>query len=150
MIFVCLLQRTSGKTFVYPFYIIVTNKNNIENYIEKRKQKSIFSGPGRSQGLLYKQPHDSLIDSVCHPFPPTALRRRHAQTVRDNTSNYKIDYVIVIKKFLNPKAHQNPVSGSKVTAILLKVLIDPIGGASSGRVCACSRRSRLVFEFVVT
>ena len=40
--------------------------------------------------------------------------------VRDSTSSYKIDYVIVIKIFLNPKGHQNPNSGSKVTAILLK------------------------------
>ena len=29
----------------------------------------------------------------------------------------KIDYVIVIKNFLNPKGHQNPISGSKLTAI---------------------------------
>ena len=31
--------------------------------------------------------------------------------VRDRTSSFKIDYVIVIKKFLNPKGHQNPISG---------------------------------------
>ena len=66
------------------------------------------------------------------PFPPTALRRRHAQTVRDSTSSYKIVYVIVIKNFLNPKGRQNPISGSKVTAILLKVWIFPLGGASAG------------------
>ena len=41
----------------------------------------------------------------------------------------------MIKNSLNPKGHQNPISGSKVTAILLKRLILPIGGASSGRVC---------------
>ena len=35
------------------------------------------------------------------PFPPTALRRRHAQMVRDSLSSYKIDYAIVIKIFLN-------------------------------------------------
>ena len=40
---------------------------------------------------------------------------RHAQTVRDSTSTYRIDYVIVIN-FPNPKGHQNPISGSKVTA----------------------------------
>ena len=39
--------------------------------------------------------------------------------VRDCTSSCKIDYVIVIKIFLNPKGHQNPISGSKVTVILL-------------------------------
>ena len=69
---------------------------------------------------------------MSEPFPPPALRRRHAQTVRDSTSSYKIDYVIVIKNFLNPEGHQNPISGSKVTAILLKGWILPIGGASSG------------------
>ena len=87
----------------------------------------------------------SLIQSLSEPFPPTALRRRHAQTVRDSTSSVKIDYIIVIKNFLNPKEHENPICGSKVTAILLKVWILPIGRASSGRVCVCSLRSRLVF-----
>ena len=33
-----------------------------------------------------------LIKSVSEPFPPTALRRRHAQTARDSSSSYKIDY----------------------------------------------------------
>ena len=45
---------------------------------------------------------------------------------------FKIDYVIVIKNFLNPEGHQNPITGSKVTAILLKGRILPIGGASAG------------------
>ena len=39
---------------------------------------------------------------------------------RLGSSSYKIDYVIVIKDFINPKGHQNPISGSKVTTILLK------------------------------
>ena len=34
------------------------------------------------------------------PFSPTAFRHRHAQTVRDGSSSYKIDYVIFIKNFL--------------------------------------------------
>ena len=59
-------------------------------------------------------------------------------------SSYKIDYVIVIKNFLNPEGHQNPISGSKVMAILLKGWIWPICGVASGRVCACSLHSRLV------
>ena len=83
---------------------------------------------------------------MSEPFPPTASRRRHAQTVRDSTSKYKIDYVIVIQNSVNPEGHQNPISGSKVTTILLKQWILPIGGASSGRVCACSLRSRLVLK----
>ena len=36
---------------------------------------------------------DSFIDWVTAPFPPTALRRRHAQTVRDRSSSCKLDGV---------------------------------------------------------
>ena len=86
---------------------------------------------GRSQGLIYKQPRHSLINWFSEPFPPTALRRRHAQTVRDSTLSYKIGYVIVIKTFLNPEGHQNPISGPKVKDILLKGWILPLGRASS-------------------
>ena len=42
------------------------------------------------------------------------------------------------------EGHQNPISGSKVTTILLKGWIFPIGGLALGRVCACSLRNRLV------
>ena len=69
---------------------------------------------------------------MSQPFPPTALRRRHSQTVIDRCSSYKIPYVIVIINFLNAEGHQNPISGSEVTAILLKGWILPIGGASAG------------------
>ena len=41
----------------------------------------------------------------------------------------KKDYVIVT--FLNPDGHQNRITGSKVTAILLKRWMLPIGGASA-------------------
>ena len=51
----------------------------------------------------------------------------------------------MIKNFLNPDGHQNRISGSKVTGILLKEWILPIDGVASGRVYACSLRSRLVF-----
>ena len=37
----------------------------------------------------------------------------------------------MIKNFLNPEGHQNRINGSKVTAILLKGWISPIGGAST-------------------
>ena len=50
----------------------------------------------------------------------------------------------MIKNFLNPKGHQNPISGSKVRANLLKGWISPIGGASAGEGPPCSLRSRLV------
>ena len=95
--------------------------------------------PGRSQGLLYKhlcyQLINSFIDSFINdPFPPTALRRRHAQTVRDSSSSYKTDYVFVIKNCPNPKGHQDCISGSKVRALLLKRWILPIMGVALGRV----------------
>ena len=45
----------------------------------------------------------SFSQSVTDPFPPTGLWHRHAQTVIDSSFSYKIDYVIVIKTFLNPE-----------------------------------------------
>ena len=52
--------------------------------------------------------------------------------IKDSFSSYKIDYVIVTKKnLLNLAGHQNCISGAKVTAILLKGRILPIGGASA-------------------
>ena len=65
------------------------------------------------------------------PLVTTALQRRRDQTVGDSSSSYKIDYVIVIKNFLNPEGHQNHIAGSKVTAILVKGYILPIGGVAS-------------------
>ena len=82
---------------------------------------------------------------MSEPFPPTALRRRHAHTVKDSSSSYKIDYVILIKTFLNPEGHQNRIRGSKVTAILLKGWILPIGGASAVEGLQSTRLPRLVF-----
>ena len=87
-----------------------------------------------------------LINWFSQPFPATALRRRHNKTVRDRTSSSEIDYVIVIKNFINPKWHQNPISGSNVTAIWIL----PIGGVSSGRVCACSLRTQACLFYVET
>ena len=52
--------------------------------------------------------------------------------------------------FLNTEGHQNPISGSKVTAILLKGWILPIGGASAGEGLPCSLRSRLVSKVLHT
>ena len=106
----------------------------------------MISRPGQSQELLYKQPRHSFSERISQPFPPTALRRRHAQTVRVSTSSFKIDYVIMIMNFLNPEEHQNPFSGSKVTAILLRGWIWPIGGVSAGEGLPCSLCSRLFYK----
>ena len=73
-----------------------------------------------------------LTYSLIHPLVPTALRHHHTQTVRDRYSSYKIDYFIVIKNFLNPKGHQNPIRGLKRAAVLLKGWILVIGVASAG------------------
>ena len=75
-----------------------------------------------------------------------SLRRRHALTIADGAFSHKIDHVTIFQEILNPKGHPNRITGSKVTAILLKGWILPIGGASSGRVCVCSLRSRLVYD----
>ena len=74
-----------------------------------------------------------------------SLRRRHALTIADGAFSHKIDYVTIFKEILNPEGHPNHITGSKVTAILLNGWILPIGGASSGRVCSCSLRIRLVY-----
>ena len=73
-----------------------------------------------------------------------SLRRRHALTVADGALSHKIDHVTIFKEILNTEGHPNRITGSKVTAILLKGWILPIGGALSGRVFVCSLRSRLV------
>ena len=109
---------------------------------EQFPQDESLADPGEVRGC---STNTFVTNSVSQPFPPTALWRSHAQTGKDSSSSYKIDYVIVIKKFLDPKGHQNPVSCSKVTAILLKGLILSIGGVASGRFCACSLHSRLFF-----
>ena len=87
---------------------------------------ALISRPGRSQGLLYKHLCCSFIHWLIHPLVC------HARLVRDGSSSYKINYVIVTKNSLNPKWHQNTINNSKVMAILLKGRILPIGGASAG------------------
>ena len=65
------------------------------------------------KNLLQTPP--SLINRVSDPLPPTALRRRHAQTARDSSSSYKIGYVIVTTKtFLIPK-------GIKIASLVQKL-----------------------------
>ena len=61
----------------------------------------------------------------------------------DGAFNKKIDHVTNFREILNPEGHPNRITGSKVVEILLSWSDLPIGGASSGRVCACSLCSRL-------
>ena len=51
----------------------------------------------------------------------------------------------MIQTFLNPEGHQNCVTGSKVMAILLKVWILPIGGASAVEGLRSTGLPRLVY-----
>ena len=57
---------------------------------------------------------------------------------------HKIDYVSIFKENLNQEGHLNRFVGSEVTAVLVNGGILRSGGVASGRVCACSLRSRLV------
>ena len=52
----------------------------------------------------------------------------------------------MILNFLNPEGHQNPINGSKVTTILLKERILPIGGASAVEGLQSTGLPRLVFQ----
>ena len=90
-----------------------------------------------------------FIGSLTDPFPPTALRHCHAQTVRDRSSSYKTGYEIVIKNFLHPKGHQSPISGSKVMVTLPNGWILPIGGASAGEGLRSAGLSRQVITTTV-
>ena len=107
---------------------------------------SYLTDPGEARGCSKNSlVIDSSIHSFSQPFPPTALRHHHAQTVRNTTSSYKIDYVIVMKNFLIPEGHHNPISGSKVTAILLKGWIYPIGAIPCQRSEKKGQRQKVDF-----
>ena len=99
----------------------------------------LLADPGKARGC---STNNSVTYSVTDPLVPTTVRQRHAQTV-----SYKIDYVIVIKNFLNPERHQNPIRGSKVTASLLKGLIWPIGEASAGEGMCLQSAQQACFNY---
>ena len=79
-------------------------------------------------------------------FVKISLRRRHALMVEDGAFSHKIDYIANFWEIINLEGHQYRINGSRVITILLNGWILPIGGASSRRVCACSLRSRLVYD----
>ena len=54
----------------------------------------------------------------------------------DGAFSHKKDYVTFFVEILNPEGHSNSITGSKVMAILLNLLILPVVGVTSGRVCA--------------
>ena len=58
----------------------------------------------------------------------------------------KQKYIDILSEILNLEGHLNRCIGSKFTAIMLNWWILPTDRAASGRVCACSLRSRLVLN----
>ena len=78
-----------------------------------------------------------------------SLRRRHAPMVRNGAFSHKIDYITIFLENQNFEGHQNRITGSGVTAILLNGWIFPIGQsgeASRWRVCYQRGLPRLVFK----
>ena len=73
-------------------------------------------------------------------FPSTALRRLRAQTVRDSSSSYKIDYVIVIQNFLKSRRASKSHQWFKIPVISLKggfcLLVELHRGGSAPAACA--------------
>ena len=52
------------------------------------------------------------------------------------------------KEILNHEGHSNRITVSRVTAILLNGWILPVGGASSGRVCAQPTKQACFHKFI--
>ena len=83
-----------------------------------------------------------------YPNLPTKNLKKKSKIIfgifADINISHKIDYVAQAYGILKLKGHQKYIIFLKVTAILLKGWILPTEGVASGRVCACSLRSRLV------
>ena len=89
------------------------------------KQLKLFSRPERSQGLLHSQPRDSLINKLIQSVSLSLRQIYGAVTPTQLEITLPVKkYMNVIKNFPNPEGHQNPISGSKVTAILLLRLLN--------------------------
>ena len=108
----------------------------------------VISRPGQSQGLLYKHIGHSLIDSVkvCENTFTAPQRPDGCRWCFQSKNRLCYNFFWEI---LNSEGYPNCIAGLKVTAIFLNWWILPIGGASLGRVSACSLRSRLVYPKVM-
>ena len=105
------------------------NHNIIFTAIKKKVVIFLLADPGEARGCSTNNfVTDSFINSVM---------------VRENIFTAPPRHVTIFSEILNPKGHPNCITGLKVLATLLNEWILPIGGASSGRVCVCSLRSRL-------
>ena len=65
-------------------------KQTIFGYRNKTSSSSIYlADPGKARGCtIISFEIKSASQPVGNPFPPTAVRCRHAQTVRDSSSSY--------------------------------------------------------------
>ena len=70
-------------------------------------------------------PHFPQLGTL-DPLVKISLLCRHAPMVGNGAFNHEIDYITNILKILNLKEHQNCITGSRVTAILLNGWIFPI------------------------
>ena len=66
--------------------------------------------------------------------------------VEDGAFSHKIDYVAIFLEILNFEGYQNLITGSRVTFILLNVLILPIDGASAVEGLQSTGLPRLVYR----
>ena len=106
---------------IFTFLLEIGDEKCLENIFPViNGQSAMFIWKARSKPGAALQTASSLIQSIRDPFPHTALWCHHAQTVGDSFSSYKINYVIVIKNFLNPKEHPNSINNLKVMAILMR------------------------------
>ena len=97
------------------------------------------SDPGKARGC---STNTSVTDSVmvCENIFTAPPRPNDCRWCFQSSNRLCYNFLEII----NPEGHQNRIGGSKVTTILRKGWILHIGGVASGRVCACSLRSRLV------
>ena len=115
---------------IFPLFALKVPFSNI-NYAKIANFSHIGEARGCSTNSL-------MINSVSHwewAFS-SHIFKAPPRPNGESTSSYNIDKVTMILTFLYPKGPQNSFSGSKVTAILPKGWIWPIGGVASGRVCA--------------
>ena len=73
--------------------------------------------------------------------------------VEGGAFSHKIDYVKIFEEILNLKGHQNRTTGSRVTAILLHMLVLPVGGValkgSAPAACAAGLLICYLFTFII-
>ena len=76
-----------------------------------------------------------------------SLQHRHAPMVGNGALGHKIDYFTILGEILNLEGHKNPITGLRVTAILVNAWIFPIGESGEAirwRVCYQRGLPRLV------